>query len=74
MKLARLFVFALAVALPSLAVAQVPIYPAKSIRLVVPFPPGAGTDTVARYVAHKQATRFRFAVARFSILRERGNL
>jgi hypothetical protein len=29
---------------------------------------------VARYVAHKQATRFRFAVERFSILRERGNL
>jgi hypothetical protein len=29
---------------------------------------------VKRYVAHKQATRFRFAVERFSILRERGNL
>lgn len=29
---------------------------------------------VARYIAHKQATRFRFAVERFSILRERGNL
>ena len=29
---------------------------------------------VKRYVARKQATRFRFAVERFSILRERGNL
>ena len=28
-------------------------YPAKPIRLIVPFPPGAGTDTVARYVAQK---------------------
>lgn len=29
---------------------------------------------VKRYVAHKQATQFRFAIERFSILRERGSL
>jgi tripartite-type tricarboxylate transporter receptor subunit TctC len=33
--------------------AQPAIYPAKQIRLIVPFPPGAGTDTVARFVAQK---------------------
>lgn len=31
------------------------VYPAKAIRLIVPFPPGAGTDTVARFVAQKLA-------------------
>ena len=35
------------------AAAQSPVYPAKPIRLIVPFPPGAGTDTVARFVAQK---------------------
>jgi tripartite-type tricarboxylate transporter receptor subunit TctC len=35
------------------ALAQSPAYPAKPIRLIVPFPPGAGTDTVARFVAQK---------------------
>ena len=39
-------------ALPAFAAqAQAPAYPAKTIRLIVPFPPGAGTDTVARFVA-----------------------
>jgi tripartite-type tricarboxylate transporter receptor subunit TctC len=48
------FLVALAsIALPIAALAQGPAYPAKPIRLIVPFPPGAGTDTVARFIALK---------------------
>ena len=48
-------VLAIAAALMPAATAQngpAP-YPSKSIRLVVPFPPGAGTDAVARMVAQR---------------------
>ena len=49
----RLAACALLLALPFAAPAQAPAYPAKPIRLIVPFPPGAGTDTVARFVAQR---------------------
>ena len=62
LNLAHLFAFTLALALPSFATAQAPIYPAKLIRLVVPFPPGAGTDTVARYVAQKLGESMNVAI------------
>ena len=43
---------AIALAAPLASDAQGP-YPSKPIRLIVPFPPGAGTDAVARFVAQK---------------------
>ena len=55
MKPLRILVLGLAAALACVpALAQDP-WPTKPIRLIVPFPPGAGTDTVARYVAQKLA-------------------
>jgi tripartite-type tricarboxylate transporter receptor subunit TctC len=42
----------IALAVPSCVLAQ-GAYPVKPIRLVVPFPAGAGTDGVARFVAQK---------------------
>jgi len=55
MTLASRLAVALAFALS--AVAASAQYPVKPIRLVVPFSPGAGTDTVARYVAQKLSDR-----------------
>ena len=48
MAIPRCFVLAFALALPALAAAQ--DYPAKPIRMVVGFPPGGGTDVVARII------------------------
>ncbi|MBI3374334.1 MAG: tripartite tricarboxylate transporter substrate binding protein [Betaproteobacteria bacterium] len=42
-------------ALPCLALAQ---YPARTVRLMVPFPPAGATDGVARIVAHKLGERW----------------
>ena len=51
--LARAIAAAFAFGLALTAAAQGAAYPTRSIRLVVPFPPGAGTDTVARFIAQK---------------------
>jgi len=49
----RTLVALAALAIPFAGIAQAPAYPTKVIRLIVPFPPGAGTDTVARFVAQR---------------------
>jgi len=49
----RTLVALAALAIPFTGIAQAPAYPTKVIRLIVPFPPGAGTDTVARFVAQR---------------------
>jgi tripartite-type tricarboxylate transporter receptor subunit TctC len=51
---------ALAAALPAIALAQE--FPAKSIKLVVPFPPAGGTDVLSRAIAHAITTNTKWNI------------
>ena len=50
-KLHWLFVALLAVSIPALA--QAPAWPAKSLRIIVPYPPGGTSDVVGRQLAQR---------------------
>ena len=49
------FLAALLLAIPLQALAQ---YPAKPVRMIIPFPPGGATDIIGRVVAQKMSENF----------------
>ena len=51
-----------AIATPAASAWAQAAYPAKPIRLIVPFPPGGGTDMIARAVAQKMADQNKWNV------------
>jgi len=48
-----------ALGLPGSALAQEQGYPARALRMVVPFPPGGGTDAIGRLLAQKLTSNLR---------------
>ena len=58
----RYLAFGLAAALACVPALAQDHWPSKPVRLIVPFPPGAGTDTVARYVAQKLAETMKASI------------
>ncbi len=61
-RLCAAFLGLAAVALPHGGALAQTAYPAKPIRLIVPFPPGGGTDMIARAVAQKMADQNKWSV------------
>lgn len=54
-----LHLIAAAASLPAMAFAQQPDWPSRTVKLIVPFPPGSTPDVLARLVADRLATALR---------------
>jgi tripartite-type tricarboxylate transporter receptor subunit TctC len=62
MKRSAAILSALALSLVACGASAQQAYPAKPIRLVVPFPPGGGTDILARQVSNKLTERLKWNI------------